>query len=282
VSRKTTEPYVDTPAEGPLFEAPNPDRETKEVTLATPHLPRERSMLDRVLNEAIGTNLDPERLEKFLAIARELELDKKKQEWSTAFRAAKNEIDCFRITKRGRIVYKNGSIVKFIKYEDMSDAVKPILRKHALSASYSYRYEQNPPKAICIMTLTHANGYSQKFDSVPLPMIDTSGGKSDLQGSGSVMSYGIRYVTRAAFDIVAEDEDTDGNGAPGKPITANQLNDINIMVQDCETKEPAFTRRFMRWLQKELHVDALEDLYQGEPRRIVLAKLGEKQRELGL
>jgi hypothetical protein len=221
-------------------------------------------------------------LEKFLQIARDLELDKKKQEWATAFRAAKDEIDGYRITKRGQIVYKTGSIVKFVKYEDIADAVKPILRKHGLSASYSYRYETVPPKAVCIMNLMHANGYSQNFDSVPMPMIDTSGGKSDIQGSGSVMSYGIRYVTRAAFDIVAEDEDTDGNPKTFTPITADQASEIEQFVKECEAREPEFRRRFMRWLKGELHADSIADILQGEPHKIVLGKLGHKMKDLGL
>ncbi len=243
---------------------------------------RELSVLDRVMDAAMRSDLDPARLEKFLQIARDLEQDKKKQEWATAFRAAKDELDCYRITKRGQIVYKNGTVVKFIKYEDMSDAVKPILRKHALSASYSYRYEQAPPKAICIMNLLHANGYSQNFESVPLPMIDTSGGKSEVQGSGSVMSFGIRYVTRAAFDIVAEDEDNNGATQTFTPLTADQASEVEQFVKECEGKEPDFRRRFMRWLKGELHAESIADILQGEPHKIVLGKLGHKMRDLGL
>jgi ERF superfamily len=280
--KKTAEAYV---AQQPLVPVDPPTMSIEPVRQQTSVQPR--SMLDMVMDAAMSTDLDPARLEKFLSIARDLELDKKKQEWATAFRAAKDEIDCYKITKRGQIVYegkggKQGGVVKFIRYDDIAKAVKPILQKHSLSASYTYRYEQTPPKAICVMTLLHANGYSQTFESIPLPMVDSSGGKNDVQGAGSVMSYGRRYAVCGAFDIVAESEDNNGSPQTFTPITPDQADEIEQFVKECVAQEPDFRRRFMRWLASELRAESIPDIFQGEPHKIVLAKLAHKMRDLGL
>lgn len=248
---------------------------------------RQPSMLETVMQAAMNPSIDADKMEKLLKMARELELDKKKQEWATAFRAAKDEIDNYKITKRGQIVYegkgnKQGGIVRFIKYDDVSKAIKPILARNQLTASYTFRYETSPAKAICIMKLLHANGYFELFESIPLPMVDSSGGKNDVQGAGSVMSYGRRYAVCAAFDIVAENEDQDGAGVNLTPITEMQLADLNQFVSECEAKEPGFTGRFKRWLVKEIRVEDPKDLCQGEQYKTVMAKLSEKCRDLGI
>lgn len=240
------------------------------------------NMLATVMRAAMDPNLDPARLGAFLAMARELEQDQKRQEWAMAFKAAKEELDEISITKRGEIVYKTG-VVKFMRYDDIADAVKPALRRHSLAASYTFRYESTPPKAICVMTLTHANGFERTFESIPLPMVDTSGGKNDVQGAGSVMSYGRRYAVCAAFDIVADGEDDDGNAGKfsQRYITEEEAIRIKDILHSCEEREPGFNGRFNKWIMAEFKASSVGELAQGGLKS-VMQKLSEKQRALGL
>lgn len=248
-----------------------------------------RDMLQMVMRAAMDPTIDPARLEAFLKIGRELEADKAKREWAMAFRAAKDELDGVRLTKQGKIVYegKNGkqdSVIKFLRYDDIADAVKPIMRKHELTVSYSYRHETTPPKTICVMTILHAGGHSEKFESVPLPMVDSGGGKSDIQGAGSVMTYGRRYAIQAAFDIVAENEDDDGNMGRKQepPITEEQIETLQNLVQACEDKNPGFKNLFAKWFVKEFSTAHVKDLRQGRQYKTALDKLQEKMTLLGL
>lgn len=258
--------------------------EAKSLTAAD----RPPTMLETVMQAVQNPNIDPARLREFLAIGRELELEKKKNEWSTAFAAAKRELDGVSINKRGVIVYeakagKAESRIPFMRYDDIAEAVKRVLRDHGLIVSYTYRTEPTPPKTICVMTILHDNGHSQTFESVPMPMIDQGGGKSDIQGAGSVMTYGRRYVICAAFDIVAEGEDNDGSGkTKNDPITDQELTTIQNIVQACEDKEPGFRVRFTKWMVKELKVDRVQDIRQGPQLTSVRTKLDEKLAALGL
>jgi len=248
-----------------------------------------QDMLQIVMRAAQDPTIDPARLKEFLEIGRQLQADKAKQQWAMAFRAAKDELDGVRITKRGQIVYegKNGkqdSVIKFLRYDDIAEAVKPILRKHQLTASYTYRNETTPPKTVCVLTLLHSAGHSETFESVPLPMIDSGGGKSDVQGAGSVMTYGRRYAIQGAFDIVAENQDDDG--AMGRdqpqPITEQELETITNIVQVCDDKNPGFRNLFTRWMVKELKTENVKDLRQGAQLKSVMTKLSEKMKALGL
>lgn len=252
------------------------------------HNPPQSGMLQAVLNAMRDPAIDPERLEKFLAIGRTLEADQARRDYIAAFMGAKDALRDIKITKRGKIVYepkggKPGGVFKFMKYEDIAAAVKPVLSKHGLAASYSYEYTQNPPKVIAVMRLIHRAGHSEEFRSVPLPMVDSSGGKNDVQGAGSVASYGRRYVVCPAFDIVAEDEDDNGSGhnAP-VPITQDQIDRLTDVIQECQNRESGFEGRFQKWIRSEFEIESVSQLYQGHQYDAVLTKLREKCHALGV
>lgn len=246
------------------------------------------SLLETVMRAVADPGIDPARLREFLEIGKDLEAIKAKKEYVAAFLAAKRDMDGIKITRRGKIIYaakggKPGGVVRFARYDDIADVVKPILAKHDLAATYNYEYTNNPPKVICVMTLTHRGGHSQEFRSVPLPMVDSSGGKNDIQGAGSVASYGRRYIVCPVFDVVAEGEDDDGSGL-GAPevITEEQARQIEDIVEACHQRDPKFRAAFAKWLAVEFQVDSPAALYQGAQRDAVLGKLHEKMAALGI
>lgn len=230
----------------------------------------EGMMRDPIMRETVMR--DPALLREYLAIAERIEATNAKREYVTAFLAAKSDLDGLKITKRGAIVYpakagsgKKDSVVKFMRYDDIAEIVKPTLQKHDLVASYSYELLSGAPKVVCVMTLMHKSGHSQEFRSVPLPMLDQSGGKNDIQAAGSVGTYGRRYVVCPAFDIVAEGEDDDGSmKAVPDLITEDQAIKIDEIVQSVSDKDPKFRQRFMARLKTEMSCERIDDLHQGE------------------
>lgn len=246
------------------------------------------SMLQAVMQAAMNPDLDPDRLEKFLAMARELDQDQKKQEFNVAFAAAHNEISQIKIAKNGEIIYpgKNGgqaSVIKFIKHDDLSRAIKPALAEHGLTATYSSEIIATPPKIVTVMTIIHANGYSREWRSIPLPMVDSGGGKNDVQGAGSISSYGRRYVTITAFDIIAEDSDDDGNlGREAQPVTHDQADTIDNILSALEDRAAGKRKSFMAWIKAQFKVEKISELRQGPELDEVMAKLDAAQRQAGL
>lgn len=246
------------------------------------------SMLNAVMAAAMNPDLDPDRLERFLAMARELDQDQKKQEFNAAFAAAYQVISQIKIAKNGEIHYpgKNGgpgSVIKFIKHDDISRLIKPVLAEHGLTATYSAEIIAVPPKTVMVMTVMHSNGYSKDWRSVPLPMVDSGGGKNDVQGAGSVSTYGRRYVIIPAFDIVAEGADDDGNLGKGSvAITEAQAMTITDILSALDDKSPGKRAGFMKWITAQFRVDKVSELLQGPQLDEVMSKLDAAQRQAGL
>jgi len=246
------------------------------------------SMLQAVMAAALNPDLDPERIKAFLDVAREMDQDEKKQQFYAAFAAAKAQISAIRIMKNGEIVYpgKNGgpaSVIKFIKHDDISRAIKPILAEHGLTATYSSEMLPNAPKVVTVMTVIHHNGYSREWRSIPMPLVDSGGGKNDVQGAGSISTYGRRFVTVAAFDIVAEDADDDGNlGKTAKPITQDQADDIRTILDALDEKQPGKKASFLKWANMQYRVENVSDILAGDQHADILDKLSAAQKQLGL
>lgn len=246
------------------------------------------SMLQAVMVAAMNPDLDPERVEKFLAMGMELEKDKRAQEFAAAFAAASLQISAIKITKAGEIVYpgKNGgqaSVIKFIRHDDISRVIKPILAEHGLVATYSAEILTNPPKAVTVMTVMHRNGHSKEWRSIPMPLVDSGGGKNDVQGAGSISTYGRRFVTVAAFDIVAEDQDDDGNMGRQTPyITQDQGDTIADILQEIDARQSGSAAAFNKWIKQQFKVDTIGELRQGDQYTEVMAKLHAKMAAAGM
>lgn len=241
------------------------------------------SMLQAVMQASMNPDLDPARLREFLKMGRELEEDERKQEFNRAFHSAYNEISQIRITKAGEIVYPGKASIKFIRHEDLSRAIKPVLAAHNLTATYSAEIIATPPKTVMVMTIMHCNGYSREWRSIPLPMIDSGGGKNDVQGAGSVSAYGRRYVIIPAFDIVAENADDDGNlGRAAKPLTAEQAQTVDDILEALEDRQPGKRAAFMKWIAQQFKVAKIAELQQGQQLSEVMARLDSAQRQAGL
>jgi len=259
-----------------------------EQALVTKDRSEQPSMLQAVMAAAMNPDLDPARLKEFLSIGRELEQEKRQQEFNVAFAAAYQEISQIKIAKNGEIYYpgKNGgagSVIKFIKHDDISRLIKPVLSEHGLTATYSAELIATPPKTVMVMTIMHVNGYSKDWRSVPLPMVDSGGGKNDVQGAGSVSTYGRRYVIIPAFDIVAEGADDDGNLGKGeKPVTEDQSQTIDDILSALNDKIAGKRANFMKWIQQQFRVEKISDLRQGAQFDEVMAKLDAAQRQAGL
>lgn len=258
-------------------------RDAASVDVARQDAP---GMLEIVMRAVADPTIDPSRLREFLQIGRELEADRAKKDYIAAFHAAKQEMDGIKIRKDGKIVYdkpgKAGGVIKFMKYDDIADAIKPILARHDLVATYTAEFTVSPPKTVVVMELMHKGGHSKEYRSVPLPMVDSGGGKNDIQGAGSVSAYGRRYVVVPAFDIVAEGEDNDGAGSRVIAITPEQVQTIWDIVEECNNRDPKFSQLFVKWLRAEFAIDNPVNLFQGAQLKAVMAKLDEKMVLLGM
>lgn len=160
------------------------------------------------------------------------------------------------VNKRGEIsrkakddagVKQSAKPTKFAKWEDVVEAIAPILAKHGFSLSF--RIEQDARVKVTAV-LGHREGHCEET-SMSLG-IDDSGAKNNIQGWGSSVSYGKRYTAFAILNIVARDEDDDGKAAGHVPADAPTVDKLKALIVD--------TNADTGWICSHYSVESLDDL----------------------
>lgn len=238
------------------------------------------TMLEIVMRAASDPAIDPARLREFLAIGRELEADKAKRLYSTAWAQLQAVLPS--IAKNGLIEYKagTGKGAPYAKWDDIHKACMPLLREHGFAVSFDSEEANN--KLTVVTIITHEAGHEERR-KFTVPWQDTGGSKSPAQAAASSRTLAQRHAFCGAFNILTRDQDDDGSGrgVPEK-LTEEQAIRIGEIVSACNDKDPKFSAKFSAWLKAELHVDKPEDLMQGRPLNVAMDKLREKQEALGI
>lgn len=109
--------------------------------------------------------------------------------------------------------------------EAISQAITPIYTKHGFSLSFGTEPSTLPGHHRVTCIASHAAGHSRQYSAdLPADLAGSKGNanKTPIQGFGSTMSYGRRYLTLLIFNIAMKGEDDDGNSAGVETITDEQ------------------------------------------------------------
>lgn len=97
--------------------------------------------------------------------------------------------------------------------------IRPILKKYGFSLSFSTKALENGNKLLECW-VRHVEGHKElhTLDSA-LDLTGSQGkaNKTNVQATGSTVSYLQRYLIKLIFNVVIEGEDNDGNGEPKPP-----------------------------------------------------------------
>jgi hypothetical protein len=140
-----------------------------------------------------------------------------------------------RITKSGLMDRGPGKgQIPFAKREDIDAVMRPIYQAEGFSVNWNSPMVDGKVRVVGHFT---AFGHTEEREWWCAP--DTSGGKQPPQASGSTVSYGQRYLSVMFWDIITEDEDTNGARREDvRPITQNQADDIRTRMNDLPQKSP--------------------------------------------
>lgn len=145
-----------------------------------------------------------------------------------------------RVSKKGAIVLKDGKTrLPYAKYEDINEAVLPLMLEEGFTVSYSTELVANSTLIEIRATFRHEGGH-QDVGKAYLPLTDDSGAKNRVQGAGSILSYGKRYALCQYLDIVTEGEDDDGMQGDAQPINEKQQSEIRDLIADSGADEVKF------------------------------------------
>jgi hypothetical protein len=190
-------------------------------------------LLSVIERAARDPSVDIDKMERLLAMQERVQERNSKAAFTEAKIAMRAELP--EISARGRIIVRGkvngkreGEIIQdtpFARFEDIHDAVMPVLARHGFDLSY--RNGLSPDGKVRVTTiLSHVGGHTEEtmFD---LPH-DSSGSKNSVQAVGSSTSYGKRYGTLSILNIKVAGEDDDGQAASykdsrGEPLARTKL-----------------------------------------------------------
>lgn len=187
-------------------------------------------------------NCDVDKMERLLAMQERVIARTAKAAYQAALAQVKPKLPV--IDRKGRIVIRDKATKEITQstgyalWEDIDEAITPILHDHGLVLSFRSGVAQDG-KITVTGVLSHTEGHSEET-TITLPH-DSSGSKNAVQAVGSSTKYGMRYTATLLLNIRTRGEDDDGASA-GAPVSLNdeQVDTIQRLVLESGANVAAF------------------------------------------
>lgn len=160
------------------------------------------------------------------------------KDFAKAFNALQAKMP--RITADRKVPDKNGNLkYKFAAFEDIMEAISPLLIEFGFTVTFSMGYEGD--RVIQTCTVQHMNGHSRS-NSFAARIGSGPPGASAAQADGASSTYAKRFALCNAFNIIVE-TDTDAQldvRQEGEPITPEQVAYLKETLKDTAFNEATF------------------------------------------
>ena len=198
---------------------------------------RSASLMEVISRAASDPNTDVDKLERLLGMYERITAQQAKAAYVSALAEMQPKLPV--IDRKGRIVVPakagshDGHSTPYALWEDVNDAIRPILHEHGFAISFRIGQAQDG-KIEVTGVLSHRDGH-QEETKLTL-MHDSSGSKNAVQAVGSSVSYGKRYTAMALLNITSRapmDRDDDGDAAdPNFWINEHQVSDLVALMDE--------------------------------------------------
>jgi hypothetical protein len=184
--------------------------------------PDESTAIIQVIERAaMNPNVDIDKMERLLLMQERIVERNAKTAYAAALAEAQPALPV--VDRKGVISVppkdgKAGHETPYAKWEDINDAIRPVLAEHGFALSF--RIGKDADRVVVTGVLSHREGHSEET-TLSLPM-DSTGSKNNVQAIGSSVSYGKRYTAGALLNFTTRGEDDDGTsgGARGQSAAA--------------------------------------------------------------
>jgi hypothetical protein len=200
------------------------------------------SIFQVIERAALNPAIDMDKFERLIAMQERIEARSARIAYADAFASMQSELPV--VDRNGIIAHNGKQISKYARWEDINEAIKPILGKHGFALDFASTQDDRSVSITAI--LTHRNGHA-KESMLRLPL-DTSGAKNTVQSIGSTVTYGKRYAAGLVLNLTsrdAQDRDDDGNGnAASTTIGEAQIAELQRKIIDTDADLPMFLKYF--------------------------------------
>jgi hypothetical protein len=206
-------------------------------------------LLANLMQLARDPNIRPDVVAAFIGMQERLEDRQAEREFNAAFVRLQPRLP--RIKKDGTLEYpinKNDpdgpkrQISKYAKWETIDEVIRPLLTEEGFALAFTTAPRAGDGGGLTVIAILRHDGGHKTETPMPVPL-DTSGGKNNLQGYGSTLSYGKRYAATAALNLITEGEDDDGQRGGMRFITAEQATELRGLVKQAGRQEGPFLDR---------------------------------------
>lgn len=213
------------------------------VVEASTQLTQTQEYMAMIKEVALNPNLDVSKMNALIDLQERLQNKRAEREYDEAM---------FRLQKSLPVIVKTSSVAydlvkgkpeqgqkeafRFAPYDKIESVIRPLYMAEGFSpVSFDTKYGSDG--ATIYGTLRHSGGFKKTVE-MRLP-IDSSGGKNNLQGMGSTLSYGQRYCLKMLFNLIFVGEDNDGNGVDAA-IDNEQAVEIDMALNELKMDKPRF------------------------------------------
>lgn len=202
-----------------------------------PALSEPTTLLQVIERAATNPEVDVDKMERLMAMARQLQADKAKAAFNKALAAVQSET---------RIIGADASNPqtrsRYATYSKLDKALRPIYTAHGFSLSFDTGANAPPDMVEVLGYLAHTDGHTHTYRA--LMPADGKGAKGNdvmtkTHAAGAAMSYGMRYILKMAFNIAVGEDDQDGNGTM-ETIGPGQAADIKALMEEVGADKAAF------------------------------------------
>jgi hypothetical protein len=195
------------------------------------------SIIQAIERAALDPRVDIDKMERLIQMQERILATRSRAAFMEAF--ARMQQDLPTIKERGGIKDRAGNVQsRYALWEDINEAIKPVLAKHGFSLSF--RTEQREGRIVVTGILGHQEGHREET-TMELPH-DSTGSKNAVQAIGSSTSYGKRYTAAALLNLTSRDggeKDDDGRAAGGAETISDEQADelIDLIEAVCANRQ---------------------------------------------
>ncbi|MBE7203309.1 MAG: ERF family protein [Parafilimonas terrae] len=219
---------------------------TSQVVTAAPP-PEGATVLSIIERMARDPNIDPDRVERFLVMAREDRAERARVAFIAAVAACQAELP--RILRDARNTHSGAP---YARLETIARATQPIIARHGFSLSFDTEASPIQGHLRVKCTCAHKAGHERAYH-LDLPP-DTAGAqgkanKTPIQGIGSTITYARRYLVLQVFNIALTNDPDDTDGTPMADASEDVISDaqaetLRRLITEHRISIDQFTRFF--------------------------------------
>jgi len=213
------------------------DQDNAVVQAASP-----ATVLEVISRAAADQQTDVAKLERLMELYERISA----KQAEVAFAAALSDVQA----KVGRIAtdsHNPQTRSRYASYAALDRVLRPLYTEAGLSVSYDTQPAATPGDIVVLAYVTHAAGHTRTY-SVTMPA-DGKGAKGGdvmtrTHATGSAITYAMRYLLKAIFNVAVGEDDDDGNQAASSPIDDRQAGEILDLLEATEVDRSAF----LKWI----------------------------------